>query len=297
MPELVHLPADAPTAAMAEVLDRDGALILDRVLTPEAVAGMVAELSPYVAATPAGRDGFTGVRTTRTGALVARSPAVRDAVTDPRIARMCEHLLKANCERWQLHLTQLIRIMPGQGAQPIHRDRWAWGAHLKGIEPQLNTIWALTDFTVENGATQVVPGSSAWPDDRKAQAHEITQAVMKAGSVLVYTGSVFHGGGANRSDQDRWGLNLTYALGWLRQEENQYLACPPEIARTLSPELQDLLGYALGGYALGYYTPPLPPGEGPEVVPPSFALRGEADGAVFGSAEDLASIGAQVRGT
>jgi hypothetical protein len=282
---------------MAEVLDRDGALILDRVLTPEAVAGMVAELSPYVAATPAGRDGFTGVRTTRTGALVARSPAVRDAVTDPRIARMCEHLLKANCERWQLHLTQLIRIMPGQGAQPIHRDRWAWGAHLKGIEPQLNTIWALTDFTVENGATQVVPGSSAWPDDRKAQAHEITQAVMKAGSVLVYTGSVFHGGGANRSDQDRWGLNLTYALGWLRQEENQYLACPPEIARTLSPELQDLLGYALGGYALGYYTPPLPPGEGPEVVPPSFALRGEADGAVFGSAEDLASIGAQVRGT
>lgn len=282
---------------MAEVLDRDGALILDRVLTPEAVAGMVAELSPYVAATPAGRDGFTGVRTTRTGALVARSPAVRDAVTDPRIARMCEHLLKANCERWQLHLTQLIRIMPGQGAQPIHRDRWAWGAHLKGIEPQLNTIWALTDFTVENGATQVVPGSSAWPDDRRAQAHEITQAVMKAGSVLVYTGSVFHGGGANRSDQDRWGLNLTYALGWLRQEENQYLACPPEIARTLSPELQDLLGYALGGYALGYYTPPLPPGEGPEVVPPSFALRGEADGAVFGSAEDLASIGAQVRGT
>ncbi|MDP3381748.1 MAG: phytanoyl-CoA dioxygenase family protein, partial [Phenylobacterium sp.] len=180
MPELVHLPADAPTATMAEVLDRDGALILDRVLTPEAVAGMVAELSPYVAATPAGRDGFTGVRTTRTGALVARSPAVRDAVTDPRIARMCQHLLKANCERWQLHLTQLIRIMPGQGAQPIHRDRWAWGAHLKGIEPQLNTIWALTDFTRENGATQVVPGSSAWPDDRKVQPHEITQAVMKA---------------------------------------------------------------------------------------------------------------------
>lgn len=281
---------------MAEVLDRDGALILDRVLTPEAVAGMVAELSPYVAATPAGRDGFTGVRTTRTGALVARSPAVRDAVTDPRIARMCEHLMKANCERWQLHLTQLIRIMPGQGAQPIHRDRWAWGAHLKGIEPQLNTIWALTDFTVENGATQVVPGSSAWPDDRRAEAHEITQAVMQAGSVLVYTGSVFHGGGANQSDQDRWGLNLTYALGWLRQEENQYLACPPEIARTLSPELQDLLGYALGGYALGYYTPPLPPGEGPELVPPSFALRGEAEGAVFGSAQDLAAIGAQVRG-
>ena len=296
MPELVHLPADAPSAAMAEILDRDGALILDAALDPPTVAEMVAELSPYVMATQEGRDGFTGVRTTRTGALVARSPAVRKAVVDPRIASMCEHLLKPNCERWQLHLSQLIRIMPGQGAQPIHRDRWAWGTHLKGIEPQLNTIWALTDFTRENGATQVVPGSSSWPDDRKAEPHEITPAVMKAGSVLIYTGSVFHGGGANHSDQDRWGLNLTYALGWLRQEENQYLACPPDIARTLSPELQDLLGYALGGYALGYYTPPLPPGEGPELTPPSFALRGEADGAVFGSAEDLAAIGAQVRG-
>lgn len=296
MPDLVHLPADAPLGAMAEALERDGALILDDALSPATVAEMVAELSPYVMATPEGRDGFTGVRTTRTGALVARSPAVREAVTDARIARLCEHLLKPNCERWQLHLTQLIRIMPGQGAQPIHRDRWAWGAHLKGVEPQLNTIWALTDFTAENGATQVVPGSTTWPDDRKAEPHEITQAVMRAGSVLVYTGSVFHGGGANRSDQDRWGLNLTYALGWLRQEENQYLACPPEIARTLSPELQDLLGYALGGYALGYYTPPLPPGEGPELVPPSFALRGEAEGAVFGSAQDLAALGAQVRG-
>lgn len=296
MPELVHLPADAPSAAMAEILDRDGALILDAALDPPTVAEMVAELSPYVMATQEGRDGFTGVRTTRTGALVARSPAVRKAVVDPRIASMCEHLLKPNCERWQLHLSQLIRIMPGQGAQPIHRDRWAWGTHLKGIEPQLNTIWALTDFTRENGATQVVPGSSSWPDDRKAEPHEITQAVIKAGSVLIYTGSVFHGGGANHSNQDRWGLNLTYALGWLRQEENQYLACPPDIARTLSPELQDLLGYALGGYALGYYTPPLPPGEGPELAPPSFALRGEADGAVFGSAEDLAAIGAQVRG-
>ena len=87
---------------------------------------------------------------------------------------------------------------------------------------------------------------------------------MDAGSVLLYTGTVFHGGGANGSDADRWGLNITYALGWLRQEENQYLSCPPEIARTLEPELQAMLGYAMGNYALGYYTPPLPPGEGPE---------------------------------
>ena len=157
--------------------------------------------------------------------------------------------------------------MPGQEAQPIHRDRWVWGARLRGLEPQLNTIWALTSFTRENGATQVVPGSVDWPDDRTATAEEIAHAEMDAGSVLVYTGTVFHGGGANTTDADRVGLNITYALGWLRQEENQYLSCPPEIARTLDPELQELLGYATGQYALGYYTPPLPPGEGPELVP------------------------------
>jgi len=97
-------------------------------------------------------------------------------------------------------------------------------------------------------------------------------AEMKAGSVLVYSGSVIHGGGENQTDADRVGVNITYCLGWLRQEENQYLSCPPAIARTLDPKLQALLGYSMGSYALGYFSPPLPPGEGPEVVPPQFAL-------------------------
>lgn len=295
MPSLVHLPPDASAEEMTAALDRDGALVVDDVLDASQVAALKAELAPFVEATAPGQDGFTGFRTTRTGALAARSPACRPLILDPRVQALCAHLLKPSCERWQLHLTQLIRIMPGQGAQPIHRDRWAWGAHLKGLEPQLNTIWAVTDFTEANGATQVIPGSQAWPDDRRAEPHEIARATMKAGSVLVYTGSVFHGGGANDSDGDRWGLNITYALGWLRQEENQYLSCPPEIARTLSPELQSLLGYDLGGYALGYYTPPLPPGQGPELVSPAHALTGEASGSRFGSGEDLAALSSQLR--
>jgi hypothetical protein len=89
---------------------------------------------------------------------------------------------------------------------------------------------------------------------------------------LLYTGSVFHGGGENLSNADRIGINLTYSLAWLRQEENQFLSCPPEIARELDPELQDLLGYSMGSYALGYYTPPLGPGEGPEITGPEHAL-------------------------
>ena len=286
MPELIHLPADTPAEEVLKVLARDGALILDDMLTPESTDAFRDELRPYVEATQPGRDGFSGRKTTRTGALVARSPIARTAVMDPRIRALCDGFLLPNCQRYQLHLTQLIRIMPGQPAQAIHRDRWAWGKNLSHVEPQLNTIWALTDFTEANGATQVVPGSVDWSDDREPEPHEIGRATMRKGSVLVYIGSVFHGGGANDSDMDRWGLNITYALGWLRQEENQYLSCPPEIARTLPADLQALIGYAMGGFALGYYTPPLPPGEGPEVAPPEYVLGQGGDlGSTLGSPE------------
>jgi ectoine hydroxylase-related dioxygenase (phytanoyl-CoA dioxygenase family) len=108
--------------------------------------------------------------------------------------------------------------------------------------------------------------------------------------VLLYTGSVFHGGGTNRAGSDRIGANLTYALGWLRQEENQYLSCPPEIARDLPTPLQDLLGYTVGSYALGYYTPPLPPGEGPESVGPEHALGRRIDGEGLGDQQLLQSV-------
>lgn len=296
MAKLQHLPADTPADQVMAVLRRDGALVLDDALSPAQADALAAELRPYVEATEPGRDVFSGFKTTRTGALVARSPKIRDLIVDARIRALCDAFLLPYCQRYQLHLTQLIRIMPGQPAQAIHRDRWAWGKHLQDVEPQLNTIWALTDFTRENGATQVVPQSVTWPDERVAEPHEIDRAEMRRGSVLVYTGSVFHGGGANESGADRWGLNITYALGWLRQEENQYLACPPEIARTLDPELQGLIGYAMGSYALGYYTPPLPAGEGPEVVPPEYALRPEDLGSSMGSNELLASITAEIRG-
>jgi hypothetical protein len=296
MPQLQHFAPDAPAETLIEVLKTDGAFILRDVLPSADVDALYTELKPYIDATPMGRDGFTGTRTTRTGALVARSSRSRALIQNAKILSLCEGFLKPHCERYQLHLGQVIRIMPGQGAQPIHRDRWAWGTYLKGIEPQLNTIWALTDFRRENGATQVVPGSVAWPDTRQPEPHEITWAEMPRGSVIVYSGTVFHGGGANTSMEDRIGLNITYSLGWLRQEENQYLSCPPEIARTLPPELQSLIGYAMGSYALGYYTPPLPPGEGPEIVPPDYALTGSVKAASqFGDVAALEAISHQVR--
>lgn len=297
MPKFETLPATASTDEIITVLSRDGALILKDVLNRDEVDSVLSELMPYIDATDYGRDDFTGRKTTRTGALVARSEGARNMVAHPAIIAAAEKFLKPFCERIQLHLTQVIRIRPGQPKQAIHRDRWAWGTYLKGIEPQFNTIWAMTDFTKENGATQVCPGSLGWEDSHEPSEDEIGYAEMPAGSVLIYSGGVFHGGGENASNMDRIGVNITYTLGWLRQEENQYLSCPPEIAKTLSPELQALIGYSMGSYALGYYTPPVAAGEGPEVVPPEFALgKMDGDASQFGSAELLAEVSASIRG-
>jgi ectoine hydroxylase-related dioxygenase (phytanoyl-CoA dioxygenase family) len=247
---------------------------------------MLSELKPYVEGTPMGNDDFTGRRTQRTGALVARTPTCRELVMNPAVLGASRAFLAPYTERIILHLTQTINIHPGQGKQVMHRDRLAWGTHLPvSIEPQFNTIWALTDFTLLNGATRVVPGSSSWGWERRAAPEQTCQAVMSAGSVLLYTGSVLHSGGENRSATARMGLNITYCLGWLRQEENQYLSCPPHIAKDLDPELQALLGYTMGNYALGYYSDPEAPVEESGICMPERAV-GRARAEFHFSADD-----------
>jgi ectoine hydroxylase-related dioxygenase (phytanoyl-CoA dioxygenase family) len=279
MTELTYLGPDTTPDTIAATLADEGAMVLEGVLTAADLARISDEIMPFVEATDPGRDDFTGRQTTRTGALVSRSQAVRDLVMHDRVKGAAEAFLKPYCEKIQLHLTQLIRIMPGQVAQPLHRDRLAWGGFLPpDLEPQFNCIWALNRFTVENGATQVVPGSNKWDGPRRAEPYEVRRAEMDAGSVLLYSGSVIHGGGANDSDHDRWGLNIDYTLGWLRQEENQYLSCPPHVAKHFDPEFQALLGYTMGSYALGYFSPPTGPGENPEVVPPEFLFNGKVSG-------------------
>ena len=290
MTQLQHLPAAAESSAIVAAVQQDGAVILDDVLNESFIAALREETDPYMEHTNNGEDHFAGHHTTRTGGLLVRSEKCRELIEHETILNPCNEFLAPYCERVQLHLTQIIRIRPGETAQMIHRDRWAWGKHLSHLEPQFNTIWAITDFTSENGATQVVPGSTQWPDDQEIQPEQIAQAEMKAGSVLVYSGSVFHSGGANTSDQDRIGINITYALGWLRQEENQYLSCPPELAKDLSPTLQGLAGYAMGQYALGYFTPPGAPGEGPEVVPPQYALGITESHSTMGGVGDLEAL-------
>lgn len=261
------------TEQMVAALRTDGAAIVTDVLAPDDLSALNEGLQPWVDATQNGRDDFTGRLTSRTGALVARVPESRDVVMHPLILDLAHAFLAPYTNKIQLHLNQVINIKPGSQNQPLHRDRDAWGGYIPAaIEPQFNTMWALTDFTESNGATRLVPGSPGWAEDRRATDDEKTQAAMSAGSVLLYSGSVVHGGGANQSTDARQGLNITYTLGWLRTEENQYLSCPPEIAKDLDPGLQELLGYTMGNYALGYYSDPVELPTGTDILAPEFAL-------------------------
>ena len=272
-PTLQTLPASASREAILEVMARDGAAIISGVIDANCISEITAEVGPYIDRTPMGGDDFTGRQTQRTGALVARVPSCRPLVVNRQVVDAAAEFLKPFTDKIILHLTQTIYIHPGQGAQTLHRDRLAWGTQMPlSIEPQFNTIWALTDFTADNGATRVVPGSHLWDWNQRAEPEQIVQAEMQAGSVLLYTGSVLHSGGQNNSQQSRLGLNITYCLGWLRQEENQYLSCPPHIAKTLDPELQDLLGYTQGNYALGYYSDPETDQPNRDILPPEMAL-------------------------
>ena len=264
---------DAPLQEVLDAIQQDGGAIINKALTPALLASFKAELAPYWATAPHGGDDFMGRKTQRIGALVARTPSCRDIVTDSRTLALAHHFLGPYAEKITVNITQATIINPGEKGQLLHRDREAWGTDIPPkIEPQFNTFWAITDFTEENGATNIVPGSHKWEWQREANADEITQAVMPKGSVLLYTGTVLHGGGENRSTEPRIGLNLTYCLAWLRQQENQYLSCPPHIAKDLDEELQDLLGYTQATYGMGYYSDPEAPAADFDPLVPELVL-------------------------
>ena len=171
----------------------------------------------------------------------------------PTVTGAVGHVL-GHATTFQLHVTQLISIEPGQPAQYVHRDQWAFDffSFPAGYEVTCNTIWAMSDFTEENGGTRLIPGSHRYDDKLQFTEADTEAAEMTKGSVLVYTGALYHGGGPNRSQSIRHGVNITYCVGWLRQEENQYLSVPADVAASCRDDLLRMIGYAPGAYALGY---------------------------------------------
>ncbi len=290
---LRHFPPSVAASEVSDHLRSFGYAIVDDVAEDALLDRLEAEAMPYIEGSAAGRDEYDGRYTRRTGALVARCPAARELVTHPLAVGVARHFL-SHASAVQLHLTQIISVEPGETRQKLHRDEMAFDFFDFGIDyhPQCNTVWALTDFTSANGATWIVPGSSGL-DEAAVRSIEGAQAEMSRGSVMFYEGKVLHGAGANTGTSVRRGVNITYAVGWVRQEENQYLACPPEVARTLDDDLLRLMGYTQGAFALGYVgdqTDPLAALRGGSTKSRTIGDMGEQSEAARRFAADIAEV-------
>jgi len=242
-----------PTEDAVEILTQDGALIISELLSNQEYADLRGELDPEFAQADFCEGLFYGEATKRIHSLARKSKTICSMIVRPKVLEIMRLILGPNCDKIQLNLTQGIQIWPGERAQVIHRDDSMFPVKHKPFEFMVNAMWAYTEFTKENGATIVVPGSHLWDVDRMPAEHEIALAEMQPGEVLIYLGSVIHAGGQNRSELPRTGIALSYCLGWLRQSENQYLAAPPEIARHFSKDLQEMLGYSVQRPNLGMY--------------------------------------------
>ncbi len=254
--------ADADPDAMYDALDKAGCLVVHGMASDDACASVRAELASYVEAAPAAKDkpeDFYPGKTHRVVALMHRSPTMRRLMMHPVTEQLGDRHLLTNCSKWQLNVSAALEIGPGARDQILHREEDLF-PYFPVPRPNLilASMCAISDFTVDNGGTQLVPGSHRWDADRVAEPAEIVRAEMPAGSVLFWLGGTLHGGGANVTEDDwRYGIVLTYTLDWLRQEENQHLSMPFAEASALPEAVRTRLGFAMdyGDGGLGFYDP------------------------------------------
>jgi len=261
MTGIPRIKADASTDEMAQLLGEAGCLVVTEAFDAETRSAIEQEMRPHLDALPKewiendDPEAFYPGYTRRALAVIERAPSARNLPTHPISAALCDHHLLPNCERYQLHVTVALEVAPGARAQVLHREEDPFPVFpLPRPSLVVASMWAVSDFTADNGGTLLVPGSHRWPADRAYAPGEVVAAEMPAGSVLYWMGGTLHGAGANVSETRRFGVILSYSVGWVRQEENQYLSMSPETVATLSPELQALTGREPHG-SLGLFDP------------------------------------------
>jgi hypothetical protein len=243
----------AGSAQPIDLLRSQGYVIFDGLIPGDTIDRICQELEPWFAATPHCRGDFYGWNTTRLGGLLLKSTTCHELVTHPLMLSLMDRVLGPHCDWYQLNLSQGVRIHPGERQQVPHRDEEMWPCPKGRGEYLVNVMWALSDFTAENGATLLWPRSQFDSLSRDIDPAKAIPAEMQRGSALVYLGSVTHCGGANRTYAPRTGLIFSYCLGWLKQYENAFLAYPPHVAGRFPKQIRDLLGYRIHRPNLGGY--------------------------------------------
>lgn len=254
---LTKLPNTATIDDVLECFERDGGCIVENMLQKSTLDGLWEDLRAELDVTPNGEGHFVGNQTRRVSGLFNRSKHMQDLITQPHFYGAAERLLCKPFKYWlndiqyestpslQVSLTQAIMIMPGQGLQPLHRDDIAHHRRHPGPDSQVQVLYALSEYSEANGATRVIPGSHKWDDDRAPTYEESVPAEMNPGDGLIYLGSTYHGGGQNTTvDRPRTAIATTLVLGYLRQEENSYIALPRDRVREYPERIQRLLGWS-----------------------------------------------------
>lgn len=234
-----------------DALERDGYLILPDLLNAYELNTLQTELEPWLVKTPRCEGDFYGWSTTRVGGLLSKAPIVQHLALNPRILAIAETLLRPACDCIQLNLTQATRVHPGEQAQAPHRDEEMWPNNTQGRHWLINVMWAVSDFTADNGATRLWPGSHRQELTRDMEEDASIAGAMPAGSALVFLGSLTHGAGANKTTHPRTGVIISYCVGWLKTYENQFLSYPREVAYAFPEPLQRLIGYQMHRPNLG----------------------------------------------
>jgi ectoine hydroxylase-related dioxygenase (phytanoyl-CoA dioxygenase family) len=234
---------------VARRLVDDGYVVVSGLLTAAGVRSAAADLRRVLEAVPQGRNAFEGRSTQRIYALFAKTRTFDQAAIHPLVLEVLDQVLG----HYQLSAPVGISIGPGEQAQILHRDDAVYPLPQPGPPVVVNTMWPLDEFTSDNGATRFITGSHRWePGRQPAPDDEVETATLAPGSVMFYLGSLWHGGGANRTDRPRLGVILEYAAAWLRPQENHCLAVPRSVVRQLPERLQELLGYNIYPPFLGY---------------------------------------------
>ena len=235
-----RVPEEVVAADLAAV-ERDGFVVLPSLLDADEIAAVRAGIAPLLA--HQGRNDFEGLRTQRVYAVLEKTRALDALVAHPRILALLDRLFLPN---YLLSQAQVINILPEESAQALHFDDSFY--RVPRPRPPLGaaTVWAIDEFTPDNGSTSIVPGSHAWGEGREpGPDDEVIPAVMPSGSVVFYPGTFWHGGGENRTSSPRLAVTCQYCEPWVRPQENFFLSVRRETARGLSEDLKRLLGYSI----------------------------------------------------